>query len=343
MKYPYFNKTALDEAFFEQNLKPRLPGRIFDVHTHVNRPEDVADVPESRIMDDWAFQCGYVMTAEDAQDYFKTLFPDVKYEINAFPFPIREADIESGNAYIASCVREKKIRSGFACIKPEYGVEYLEELFETYPFTGVKPYPDMVSGKKGAEVGIFEFMTHEQFALAERYRKVVMMHLPRAGRMPDDRNIADLKEIRQKYPDLKLCIAHFGRCFTPYHFEQALEKMGSDARWLYFDTAAVSNPEVYRIAFRELDPGHILFGTDEPIFLWHGKRTWTKTAYHNLAREDFPWNGHGEGKDAEVKYTFYVYEQVNHLLNAAEEAGFGQTELENLFGGNAARLLGVAD
>ena len=243
-------------------------------------------------MDDWAFQCGYVMSAQDARYYFDTMFPGIKYEINAFAFPIREADIEASNEYIAQCIRTQAVRSGFMCIKPEYSVEYVEEMLEKHNFSGVKPYPDMVSGKKGAEVGIFDFMTRGQFALAEKLGMLVMMHLPRAGRMPDDRNVAELKEIRNEFPKLKLCIAHFGRCFTPYHFSQAIEKMGEDIHWPYFDTAAVLNPEVYELALTTLSPERILFGTDEPIFLWHGKRTWTKTGYQNLAREDFAWNTH---------------------------------------------------
>lgn len=336
----YFEKTALDEAFYGEKLLPRLPQEIFDVHTHVNLWEHVKDVPKERIMDDWAFQCGYVMSAQDARHYFDTMFPGIKYEINAFPFPIREADIEASNEYVAQCVRTQAVRSGFMCIKPEYDVDYMEEMLTKHGFSGVKPYPDMVSGKKGAEVGIFDFMTREQFALAEKLGMVVMMHLPRAGRMPDDRNIAELKEIRNEFPKLKLCIAHFGRCFTPYHFSQAIEKMGEDIHWLYFDTAAVLNPGVYELALTTLSPGRILFGTDEPIFLWHGKRTWTKTGYQNLAREDFAWNTHREGREAEAGYTFYVYKQVNNILDTIDKLGLGAEVAGQIFGGNAKKLLG---
>ena len=84
--------------------------------------------------------------------------------------------------------------------------------------------------------------------------------------------------------------------------------MGEDIHWPYFDTAAVLNPEVYELALTTLSPERILFGTDEPIFLWHGKRTWTKTGYQNLAREDFAWNTHSEGRKTEAGYTFYADE-----------------------------------
>ncbi len=83
-----------------------------------------------------------------------------------------------------------------------------------------------------------------------------------------------------EFPKLKLCIAHFGRCFTPYHFSQAIEKMGEDIHWPYFDTAAVLNPEVYELALNTV-PERILFGTDETdLPMAHGQN-----GYQNLARE----------------------------------------------------------
>ena len=100
------------------------------------------------------------------------------------------------------------------------------------------------------------------------------------------------------------------------------------------------NPEVYELALTTLSPERILFGTDEPIFLWHGKRTWTKTGYQNLAREDFAWNTHSEGRKTEAGYTFYVYEQVNNILDTIDKLGLGAEVAGQIFGGNAKELLG---
>ena len=99
--------------------------------------------------------------------------------------------------------------------------------------------------------------------------------------------------------------------------------MGEDIHWPYFDTAAVLNPEVYELALTTLSPERILFGTDEPIFLWHGKRIWTKTGYQNLAREDFARNTHSEGRKTEADVPFYVYEQVNNILDTIDKLGLG--------------------
>lgn len=340
MLYDYFHYTELDRRFYNERLKDRLPGVIIDAHTHMNLQEHLQDIPQERINDDWALRYGLHMTAEDAAHYYGLFFPDRQVKITAFPFPVKEARIEDNNDYIAECARTGKIAYGVMCIKPDYSCEYIEQQVREKGFSGFKPYPDMVSGKKGAEIGIFQFMTHEQFALAERLQLPVVMHLPRAGRMPDENNIRELREIRQKYPGLKMIIAHFGRCFTPYHFNLALERLGEDAKGFCFDTAAVLNPEVLRMGFDRLSPGQILFGTDQPIFLWHGHREWSQTKYFNIAREDFSWNVDRRDPETEAGYTLFVYRQMDNILNELDRFGADAGVRDAIFRGNCVRMFG---
>lgn len=340
MIYDYFHYTDLDRKFYETRLKGRMPKRFVDSHTHINLPAHIVDVPAERVADDWALQNGLHMTADDAKFYYDTLFPDQDWAITAFPFPIKEVHLEDNNDYVARCAGAGKVAHGLMCVKPDYSCEYIEQELLTKRFSGVKPYPDMVSGQKGAEIGIFEFMPHEQLKLVERLGMPIVMHLPRAGRMPADGNIRELREIRQKYPDLKMVIAHCGRCYTPYHFAQALDKMGEDLAGFYFDTAAVLNPAVLRMALERVGWQNILFGTDQPIFLWHGYREWTETQYINLAREDFPWNKHHKDAETEAGYTLFVYRQIDNLLTEMEQAGLSEAQRNAVFCDNCLGVFG---
>ncbi|NLG23856.1 MAG: amidohydrolase family protein, partial [Clostridiales bacterium] len=174
----------------------------------------------------------------------------------------------------------------------------------------------------------------------ERLRLPIVMHLPRAGRMPDEDNIRELREIRQRYPDLTMIIAHLGRCYTPYHLGLALERLGGDIGGFYFDTAAVLNPDVLRMGFDHLSPRQILFGTDQPIFLWHGYREWTRTKYVNLAREDFPWNTHRKDAETEAGYTLFVYRQLDNILAELDRFGADKAVRDAVFRGSCARVFG---
>jgi predicted TIM-barrel fold metal-dependent hydrolase len=275
------------------------------------------------------------MPYEDALRFVEQLFPGIDYNFTAFPFPIKEADTDGNNKYIESLINEKKISYGLFTTRPETKTELIEEAFTKKGFAGLKPYPDYVSAYKGAEVSMPDFLPKEHCALAEKYNKCIVIHLPRAGRFADENNIKELKEIAALFPKLKIIIAHLGRCFNPCYFEKAAELMGETIHHFWFDTAAVMNPEVHRLAMKILQPDRILFGLDLPVLLFHGSRRWTETTYRNVCREELPWNKHEEGKDAEAQYTFFIYEQLNNILNVMEELGKGQDYKEGIFYNNA--------
>ena len=137
---------------------------------------------------------------------------------------------------------------------------------------------------------------------------------------------------------MSLIIAHFGRSFCPFYLEEGLKKLGGAGGFL-FDTAAVLNPAVYDIAFSRLDPKQILFGTDMPICLFHGKREWTERTYINLSNEDFTWNTNRRSPGEEAGYTLFVYEQVRAILDAMDRNGLTAAQKDDVFFRNAHRLL----
>lgn len=331
--YDYFHKTDLDSHFYDCFLRDRLPGTIMDAHTHFNLPEHVSAITPETIAGDWALECGMIMTCEDAAHYTAVMFPDKNWHFVALPWPLRDADTVANNAYIATIAQKESLR-GLYTLRPEYSVDQIEKDYIQGKFCGFKPYPYMASTVKGAEVSIFDFMPHSQFALANRLHATVLMHLPRAGRLPDSDNIAEIRTILNQYPNVKLVLAHFGRCFHHDYFQKSLDILGEDVHRLWFDCAAVLNPKVYELAFLNLDHHRILFGTDMPIMLWHGKRNWENGGYHNLCREDFSWNKHPYPQE-ESSYTFFIYEQLRNIL---QTVGGDDVVLQNVFYRNAASV-----
>ena len=334
----YFSVTDLDRAFFRDNLEKRLPKKILDSHAHINLPEHVASIPQSRYDSDTALQSGCQMSIEEAHKFAKALFPNIEYHFTALPFPIKEADTDANNNYIASLIKTKKVSYGLYTSRPETVPEFIEEAFSTGGFIGLKPYPDYVSAYKGAEVSIPDFLPIEHCAIAENHNKCVVLHLPRAGRFSDENNIKELKEIAARFPKLKIIIAHLGRSFNLCYFEKAVEMLGETIHHFWFDTAAVMNPAVLKMAMEVLHEDRIIFGLDMPILLFHGSRRWAETTYQNVCREELPWNKHIEGKEAEDKYTFFYYEQINNILNTMELLGKGEDFKNAFFLNNAEKL-----
>ena len=146
---------------------------------------------------------------------------DVEYKIAGFPWPIREAAMVQNNAYMATLHRQNKL-TPFMVVRPERPAEEIEQTLIEGEFVGFKPYPDMVSGVKGAEMSIFNFLPHEQWQILNRHKKTVMLHLPRRGRLADDNNVHELLTARNKYPDVNIILAHFGRAFCPVYLREGL-------------------------------------------------------------------------------------------------------------------------
>lgn len=332
-----FEVKIKDKTFYNEKLKDRLPNKIIDSHSHMTLKKHLVNIPKSRIDSDWALQSEIKMPIEEARGYARDLFPGKEYEFVSFAFPIIEADIEGGNNYISTLIKNKDIVAGLYISLPEWDIDKIKKDYDCGGFKGFKPYPDLIA-VKGSETSIFDFFTRDQFELANSLKAKMVLHLPRAGRIADDNNIKELKEIVKNYPDIKVIIAHLGRSYNYIYFEEALKKLGRDIHKFWFDTSAVANPQVLELAFKKLDPEKLLFGLDLPILLWHGKRIWKDNTYINLCQENLAWNKHIEGYEKEKEYTFFVYEQLNNALNTIEKIGYREDFKEKYFYKNVTAL-----
>ena len=339
--FPYFQKTDRDRAFFEEHIDPRLPKTIFDMHLHLTRPSDCTGIPQEAVEKDWAMQSGISMDKDDLRGYTQTLWGKRRFLANAFPMPIRGVDLMSANRHLADLLRENDpdddlvIRTAEVAISPEFDPDECEEMMLNGGFLGYKPYPDLVSGQKGADIRIPDFLPDAFMRSLDRNRRAVTIHLPRAERIASPLNIREMLELRQKFPDAKIIIAHYGRSYNIEVIEKAYAAMGRDIEGFYFDNAAVINPAVHRFMLEHVPQDRIFYGSDLPLLLWHGKRTWENGTYQNHAREPFPWTANDTATAEEKEtYTFLHYEQMKNILDVVYEIG-GEALAEQVFRKNA--------
>ncbi len=338
---PFFDYTEVDKKFYRDQIAPRIPPKIFDVHVHVFRREHVDMIPEEARKADWPSECAQVLTADDALACANELFPVTEYSFAGFPTASPEADTPGMNDYAAALGREGTCVP-LMMVRPEWNQDYVEQTFLAGNFAGFKPYPGMIAGGSTGEVGIFEYFPHEQWDILERHRKAVMLHIGRKERFADENNIRELLEARDRYPNVTIIIAHLGRSYCPYYLREGLRKMG-DPKGFYFDTTAVINPAVYDIALTEIPAENIIYGTDMHVLLWHGKREWTERSYINFTRENFSWNTNRKSPEEEEQYTLFLYEQMKSILDAIDRHGLSVGHKNDIFLGNAHRALGMED
>ena len=341
-----FNYLESDRAVFEQEFASRLPDVIFDNHIHCWSKEclnisrsDYALYKDYKPWTDFDFIEEF--TIDDYLACVGEIFPGRKCQAAYFGLPFPQIDRDRSNAYIAK--RATEIGAGFYYMPGQFEdmdeADQRHRLLDNPYFIGLKPYPDLVAGG-GGDASIYDMLNRSALEFANRHSLPVILHLPRKGRLHDERNRLELEEILTNYPDIRMIVAHFGRAFC---YADAVGVLDFLAKYenAWFDTAFVDDPQVYEYVMRLVPSEKILYGSDAPLALTRGKDVVINNKHYYVAGHTVPW-GLGPMKEGFVDLTYYVYEQIRAMLYAAANV-YGRNEerhIENIFHMNAMRVLG---
>ena len=335
--------TDVDRAFWTEHLEDWVPRRVIDAHTHVAHPAHRLEaMTEERRRQYWVAELGEPMDAPTAEHCDAITFPNREVAHVAMGLPDLAFDIEKANEYVRTeCV--KRQWHGLAMLRPEWTAAQVAEELARPGVIGFKPYYaligyDATTRDKHLEASIFDFVPHHALEVLNDRRAWLTLHVPKAERLGHPDNIREIKEIRRRYPDIILVIAHFGRCYTEPHAREGLLPLAEDPG-LYFDNSAVLNPAVHRLALKRIGPERILYGTDNPVFYMRGRRQWQGRTYINRTDYPFYFNKEHESPEIEARYTLYMYEALRALRNCCEELGIRREQVEAIFHGNAERLV----
>ncbi|NOX53016.1 MAG: amidohydrolase family protein [Planctomycetes bacterium] len=343
--YHVWQYTDVDRQFWQEHLESWVPARIFDAHTHVNEPRyRVVEMTEEKRRQYWVNEVAEPIGAADADRCYQVVFPGRDFSCLAFGHPTLEFDIEASNASLQiECERRGWYR--LAVVRPQWSADRLARELDQPRVLGVKVYYALISHDpttrdKHLEASIFDFLPHQQLELLNERRAWVTLHVPRAARLGHPDNIHEIRQIRERYPNIVLVIAHLGRSYTLPHAEESLPHFADD-EGLYFDNSAVLNPDVHRLALEVLGPRRILYGTDNPVFYMRGRRTWRGRSYINHTNYPFHFNREREPPEVEAQYTLYMYEALRALKQACAIRKLSREDIEAIFCGNAQRLIGT--
>ena len=338
-----FDYTDVDRAFWEEHLEGWLPKRLIDAHVHVTDPSlRLVEMTEEKRRSYWVMEVGEPQSAETLARCYDTVFPGRDVSLLCFGHPSLEYDVEAGNAYTA---RECVARGwhGLAVCRPGWTARETEEVLNAPGIIGLKPYYAMIGPSETGrdryiEASIFEYLPHYQLEILNARTGWLTLHVPKADRLGHPDNIREVKEIRRRYPNIILVIAHFGRSYTEPHAREAIPQLAED-EGLYWDNSAVLNPAVHRLALKEIGPERILYGTDNPIFYMRGRRQWKGRTYINRTSYPFHFNKEREAPKIEAGYTLYMYEALKAIKDVCDELGLDALAVEAIFCGNADRLI----
>ena len=335
--------TDVDRAFWAEHLEDWLPERIMDAHVHVAHPRfQVATITEETKRSYWVMELQESQDADTAALCYKLLYPDRQTSCICTGAPSLGWEIEGMNADLVGEARRRGWYA-LAVVRPTWVAAQIEWLLDQPGIIGVKPYYALLGFDRNGrdlyqEASIFDFLPPHQLEVLDARSAWVTLHVPRAGRLGHPENIREVKELRRRYPRIRLVIAHLGRCYTLPHAEEAFPYLADDPG-LYFDNSAVLNPAVHRLALQLFGAERILYGTDNPVFYLRGRRQWHDRTYINRTNYPFYFNTERESPEIEAAYTLMMYEALKAIKEACADLGLGREAVESVFFRNAERLL----
>ncbi len=341
---PLFEVKDVDRRFYQEKLKGFLPDRIVDVHTHVWLKSSRRAAPTGRAVT-WPLRVAEQGPIEELIETYRLMFPGKSVKPLIFSFvESHEDDFEGANAYVRRAASEH----GFAALvfaSPQWSAERLEQEIRGGGFIGAKVYLTLSPAQIPADrIRIFDFLPHHQLEVLDRHGWVVMLHIPRSSRLRDPVNLADMIEIERRYPNARVIIAHVGRAYCPEDVGDAFAVLAQTRRML-FDISANTNAAVFEQLIRTVGPRRILFGSDLPITRMRMRRICENGNYINLVPKDLYGDVSDDKHMREVDgeqadaLSFFLYEEIDAFRRAAQATGLTPRDIEDVFHGNAVRLI----
>jgi hypothetical protein len=327
----------IDLPFYLAEIEPLLPPEVLDFHAHIWRKQDWQEVP----WEENETGAKYMVTLPDyslerLQADGQRIFPNRKYKAVCFGYPTPAADIESTDTYTAEAGKSGWVYSLMLAGKGLRSREQIENRLRRDGFYGYKVLLNWFGDDYG-NVTIEDMLGPVEMELAEKYRLVVLLHVPRSGRLADPEIQRGVSDLSRDYPNAQIVLAHCGRCYLPDEMKRAIKSI-RDLDNVYMDTSMVMDPVALQMVLEEIDSSRVLFATDFPVPAMRGRRVYVMDHWVDLV---LPGNAESDFRvqSENFRATFMVYEIVLSIRRAAERVNLPQEKLTAMFFKNGMEVL----
>ena len=335
-----FCATDYDKKVYNEQLKDFLPDKFIDLHAHLWKKE-FEPWGASNGGATWIDRVAEDLTIEDLVQTYRDLFPGKIVIPNIFGGITQ--NLKQCNDYVLESAKKYRYPHMYR-LAYDTPVEVMEREIIEGGFCGIKPYlsskPDYIPN---SEIRIFDFMPKEQFEVANRLGLVVLLHIPRSARLKDPVNIGELMEIEEKYPNVKLVVAHIGRAYSKEDMGDAFETL-KHTKNMMFDFCANTCDYAIQKCLEYVGPERLLFGSDMPITKMRMYRIVENGEYINVV----PRGLYGDVSDDprmretdEKDITCFIYEELLAFKRVSEKLGLTKEDVNNIMCKNAERILGL--
>lgn len=331
--------TEVDEQM-AQELRRALPERVFDAHAHVYRVADL-HLQEPGLFSQGPAEVGIETWRERSGRVWGEARPCGALFLGT---PTAACDIDRVNDYLVAQLEAHReqmpVARGSICISPRDAPDKVLRYLGCPQIVGLKPYhlfADAGLGESTFEAPISSYLPEWAWEIANERRLVITLHMVKERALADPDNQRQIREMCIKYPDARLILAHAARGFHAPNTVKAITVLrGLENVW--FDVAAICEPEPIVAILREFGPRRLLWGSDFPVSEMRGRAVTVGDGFIWLDADTVNW----ERASHLCQPTLVGLESLRALQQAADAFGLDEQDWQDIFCDNAWRLLGIA-
>ncbi len=333
-------KNANDiSEFYLSEVSPLLPPEILDFHAH------------TWVSENWKFkpwetehEGGKYMVTDENYPPEKLLadarrcFPDKRYEAVVFGYPTPAVDPEKDRLFVADAARRHDGLFPLLLAGKDFNLslQQTKDQLREGGFWGFKVFLNWM-GNDYAEIGVEDMLGDNEMALAQEHRLIVMLHVPRAGRLADPEIQRGVRKLAQEYPEAQIVLAHCGRCYLPSEMKRAIDSIRRLPN-VAMDTSMVMDPLTLQIAVDAIGPERLLYASDFPVAAMKGRRVRVMDHWVDVVTDEYPDSAY-RAKSNDIRATYMGVEIAVAVCDAAAQTGISDEERDGIFHTNGKNLL----
>ena len=315
--------TEEDRRYFARELDTFVPPKVFDAHAHLSATAFGHDVP---------FPTGY----QEYRQLMQCLLPDRHLEALFISYTGDKDATAAASAWTSRELTTNPGCRGLFYVKPTDDPEWVRQEVRRLGLHGLKCYHLLSSVTPTWQADLPDYLPEPLVKVADEEGWVITLHMVKSRAVADPSNLHWIRTYCEKYPNMKLILAHSARGFQPLHNLEGLPHLtGLDN--LYFDCSANCEPMAHAVVLRLMGHQRVMFGTDFPVSHSRGRSIGVGDSFIWVYGETPVW---GE-KHQQIQPPLIGMEALRALKWACWSERLSDAQVEDLFWNNAARLFAV--
>jgi glutamate-1-semialdehyde 2,1-aminomutase len=320
-----------DREFFAKELADFVPEQIFDAHAHLyesahwGSKSPVEKGPAVVSLEEFSRQMAWLTPGRRTSGLF-------------FGVGLSEQWRNASNQFVAQEVAKDQSSRGQLIISPKQDPEMVRQEVRTNKFVGLKVYHTFSNRKITWDSEIRDFLAEEHVRIAHEEGLAITLHMVKDRAIADPANQEQIRYYCEKYPNIKMILAHAARGFNPFHTMEGIETLRGLGN-LWCDCSAVTEAGGFEAIIEALGHERLLWGSDFPISHLRGRCVAIGDTFLWLYEDTVDWGTvapHGK-----IHPLFVGHESLRALKLAARRMKLSDSQIEDVFYNNGRRMLGV--